>query len=98
MSSAAASCSFWCSTRATDIASSRLRGRSLLWRELADLVGLQVELEDDGGVESAVGLLRLVLEIDLGECEGHALHAPVRAGVGVGDARHDHVVHLDDEE
>ena len=51
------------------------------------------------GVERAVGLLRLVFQVDLGELQRDALRRGRRiAGAARVDAGDDDVVHLDDQE
>ena len=64
---------------------------------LADLVGLDVELEMNPRIEGAVGILRLVLEVDLGKRQTHVLRSRPAAAVAERDAGDDDVVHLDDE-
>jgi predicted TPR repeat methyltransferase len=68
-------------------------------RRSADLVRLDVVLESDAGIERAVGLLRLVFEVHLGETQRDAFRRGGRvAGARQRDARDDDVVHLDDQE
>src|SRR5688572_21883191 len=104
-SCASSSRPLFCSTMATVTASSSVSSRAPLSVSSIErrgpgsalLVRLQVVLEDDGGVEKAVGLLRLVFEMDLGELDRHRLGSQLTARVFVGDAGDDHVVHLDDQ-
>src|SRR6266545_3435610 len=113
MSAATVHCSFCCSRTAIDIASSRLRARSSGGNgstshsrgrqtgtrrlELPFLVGLDVVLEVNAGIERPVRLLRLVFEINLGKRQTHVLRQAALA-VALCHARDDHVVHLEDEE
>src|SRR5262245_48712743 len=64
---------------------------------LATLVGLDVKLEMNPCIEGAVGLLRLILEIDLVKRNTHRLRSRRAATVGERDAGDDDVVHLNDE-
>src|SRR6185312_5717191 len=65
---------------------------------LSDLVGLQVELEVQPLVQRAVGPLRLVLEVYLGELQAHGLGIWLVFGARVSDSGNRHVIQLDDEE
>src|SRR5262249_59121948 len=67
-------------------------------KRLRFLLGLEVVLEVDAGVERTVRLLRLVLHVDLRKGEADVLVRAVGAVAAVRHARHDDVVHLDDEE
>src|SRR5919109_685738 len=73
------------------------RGRAPLLG-LPLLVGLEVVLEVNSGIERAIGLLRSVLDIDLRKRQANGLHTVAVAAVGVRHRGDDHVVHLDDEE
>src|SRR4051812_36794656 len=64
---------------------------------LADLVALDVVLEMNARIERAVGLLRLVFEVDLGKHQTHRLRCRAAGGAAVHDAGDEDVVHLDDE-
>src|SRR5215471_2027815 len=96
MSAAASHCCACCRAMATATASSSVRARSVS-AVLRPLAGLEVVLEVNAGTERAVGLLRLVLHVDLGERQADRLGAAV-AAVRVCQRRDDHVVHLDHEE
>src|SRR6266508_2737780 len=108
MSAAAANCCACWSAMATDTASSSVSARSLLagcsiHKEAAPnavlhLVGLEVELEVNSGIERAVGLLRLVFDVDLRKHQADRLRTPAVAAVRVCQSGDDHIVHLDDEE
>src|SRR4051812_36239124 len=63
---------------------------------LAFLVRLDVVLEVHTGVDGAVFLLRLVLDVDRPELDRHALHRML-AAARRGHARNEHVLHLDDQ-
>src|SRR5260221_6876806 len=91
MFAAASHCSLCCRTTASETASSRLRARSSL-----DLVGPDVVLEVDSGIERPIRLLRLVFEIDLRERQAHVLRLTLSA-VSVLHGGDDYVVHLEDE-
>src|ERR1700754_1835589 len=65
-------------------------------KALPGLVRLDVELEMNPGIESPVGILRLVLQVDLGKGERHVLRRSPVAAVTERDSRYDDVVHLDD--
>src|SRR5438045_3413293 len=97
MFAAASHCSLCCRTTASDTASSRLRARSAPPPGLPVLVGLDVVLEVNSGIERPVRLLRPVLEIDLCERQAHRLHLTLFA-VAARHAGDDEVVHLEDEE
>src|SRR5512134_682032 len=64
--------------------------------DLEDLVVLEVVLEVDTGVQGSIRLLRLVLEVYLGERQAHGLRNRA-SGTTVGDAGDDDVFQLDDE-
>src|SRR4051812_12325286 len=95
---------------ASDIASSRLRARSFSGScsmpaaasspplESPFLVALDVVLEVNAGLERPVGLLRLVLEVDLGERQSHILGVASVTRVAMCHACDDDIAHLDDEE
>src|SRR5690242_13389953 len=96
MSAAVSHCWACCSAMPTETASSSVRARSVR-AVLRLLLGLEVVLEVNAGVEGPICFLRLVLDVDLGEGEAHRFGAGV-AAVGIGQGGDDHVVHLDDEE
>src|SRR6266540_1848023 len=64
---------------------------------LADFVGLEVVLEMNPWLERPIGLLRLVLEVDLGKSQTHVLRGRLVTGTAMCDAGDDDVIHLDDE-
>src|SRR5215210_1754688 len=71
------------------------RGRPL---GLRHLVGFEVVLEVNAGIERTVGLLRSVLHVDLRKRQAHGFSTLPVSAFGVHHRGDDYVVHLDDEE
>src|SRR4051794_788532 len=100
MSSAAASCCACWSAMATDTASSSVSARSLLAgcsiprpaSDVLHLIGLEVVLEVNSRIERAVGLLRLVFDIDLRKRQADRLRTVAVSTVGVCQGSDDYVV------